>query len=555
METPEREWERVARDLRSYRKEQRRRWGDLDEALLARYLTGGCTPDEKREVERARREFPRVNESLELVARVMQLPIPALAGAPQLLGDYVLAPIPVEKARAVNAGDTGRGREQSAAGVTVDDRTESPLPAAPAATFDTIPIGESGQGTIPITDDPLTMPERPTSQPASARLPLRRGRSGIVWALAACLLVAVGALGWVLNANHQLRDEARQLREQQHPDPADLKHLEAALQSREAELAQLRNGSEREAALRRQLDEIRNALREAEQATRLAREKGEEAAKREQRLRTDLQLALNQYRQLLDELKQRDADQETERAKALVAFETQTRQARTLFASLKVHKFTPDYADAKVATPKGANLLYRHEDLKSIADHLKTVSLGDAQVKCLFKVWGERKADGKKVNLGKYAWKPEEEFYLHLESAVPLKLAIYEDFPGSKSVLRLPDPEELASLDVIKPGEVYKVPAVFNTDKNGKEEWMRLVFAIAGSGDDPQLRTETDTYTFKGVSDYIAGMEKIAKETRDKPAGKVIAGPKATASDRDEVADLVSSTEAKGYVLLRLKKP
>src|SRR5436309_1512940 len=61
METPDREWDRVARDLRSYRKEQRRQWGDVDEALIARYLTGGCTPDEKLKVERARREFPRVN--------------------------------------------------------------------------------------------------------------------------------------------------------------------------------------------------------------------------------------------------------------------------------------------------------------------------------------------------------------------------------------------------------------------------------------------------------------------------------------------------------------
>jgi hypothetical protein len=69
---PNTQWERVAADLRAYRVAQRRAWGDLDEAAIARYLAAEATEEERSRVEQAMRDFPRVRECVETVREVMK---------------------------------------------------------------------------------------------------------------------------------------------------------------------------------------------------------------------------------------------------------------------------------------------------------------------------------------------------------------------------------------------------------------------------------------------------------------------------------------------------
>src|SRR5262249_32833220 len=68
---PDSQWARVASDLRAYREAQRRAWGELDEAAIARYLAGESTEEERSHVEQAMQEFPRVRECVEILREIV----------------------------------------------------------------------------------------------------------------------------------------------------------------------------------------------------------------------------------------------------------------------------------------------------------------------------------------------------------------------------------------------------------------------------------------------------------------------------------------------------
>ena len=65
------QWCACAADLRTYREAQRRAWGDLDEAAIARYLADEATKEERSRVEQAMRDFPKVRECVEVLREVM----------------------------------------------------------------------------------------------------------------------------------------------------------------------------------------------------------------------------------------------------------------------------------------------------------------------------------------------------------------------------------------------------------------------------------------------------------------------------------------------------
>jgi RNA polymerase sigma-70 factor (ECF subfamily) len=79
MATSDREWQRIADGLRSFKEKQRAQWGGVDEWLMARYISNNCTTEEKQRVEAARRAFSHLDEILAVVARVMKLPVPSLS--------------------------------------------------------------------------------------------------------------------------------------------------------------------------------------------------------------------------------------------------------------------------------------------------------------------------------------------------------------------------------------------------------------------------------------------------------------------------------------------
>jgi hypothetical protein len=74
---PNSQWARLAADLRAYREAQRRDWGDLDEAAIARYLylkKDETTEEERARVEQAMRDYPKVRECVDVLRGIIQTP-------------------------------------------------------------------------------------------------------------------------------------------------------------------------------------------------------------------------------------------------------------------------------------------------------------------------------------------------------------------------------------------------------------------------------------------------------------------------------------------------
>lgn len=67
------QWEQTASALRAYRDAQREAWGGLDDVVLARYLAGEASEEERQSVERAAADRPHVREALAILREVLDL--------------------------------------------------------------------------------------------------------------------------------------------------------------------------------------------------------------------------------------------------------------------------------------------------------------------------------------------------------------------------------------------------------------------------------------------------------------------------------------------------
>jgi hypothetical protein len=76
------QWERVASELRACRESQRRAWGDLDDAILGRFLAGEASSAESEQVEAALARHPELRAMTELVRDVLGEVDPILASPP-----------------------------------------------------------------------------------------------------------------------------------------------------------------------------------------------------------------------------------------------------------------------------------------------------------------------------------------------------------------------------------------------------------------------------------------------------------------------------------------
>jgi hypothetical protein len=70
------DWERIADMLRAYREQQRSTWGDADDMVVAKYLSGDCSPNEKDVVERAVAQYPALGELVEVLREIAAAPLP-----------------------------------------------------------------------------------------------------------------------------------------------------------------------------------------------------------------------------------------------------------------------------------------------------------------------------------------------------------------------------------------------------------------------------------------------------------------------------------------------
>lgn len=92
------------------------------------------------------------------------------------------------------------------------------------------------------------------------------------------------------------------------------------------------------------------------------------------------------------------------------------------------------------------------------------------------KVWFEL-ADGTLVNPTKKEWKPREKFYVHIQSAVPVYVALYQNYPDSRPTSRqiYPDAKYAESFKPIQAGQATKLPVLFEMDDDMRSEIMSMV--------------------------------------------------------------------------------
>jgi hypothetical protein len=123
-----------------------------------------------------------------------------------------------------------------------------------------------------------------------------------------------------------------------------------------------------------------------------------------------------------------------------------------------------------------------------------TTTVESAPLSCVnaVKVWFEL-SDGRYVNPKYYRWAPGEVFYVHVLSATPVFVALYQNYPGiSESKRAYPVDRFPASYNAIQPGIPTRLPVAFQMDLNHNSEYMSIVVTKA---DSPVIRTEVTQST------------------------------------------------------------
>lgn len=67
----ERSWERYVAELKQFRDEQERAWGDIDDVTLTRFLCGESTVQEAAEIKRLMADRPAVRETVEIMQELL----------------------------------------------------------------------------------------------------------------------------------------------------------------------------------------------------------------------------------------------------------------------------------------------------------------------------------------------------------------------------------------------------------------------------------------------------------------------------------------------------
>ena len=95
------------------------------------------------------------------------------------------------------------------------------------------------------------------------------------------------------------------------------------------------------------------------------------------------------------------------------------------------------------------------------------------------RVWFEL-GDGRYVNPRAYRWAPGEVFYVHVQSAVPVYVVLYQNYTNGLPSKRVyPDARFPDSYQPMMPGVSTRLPVAFQMDTNFRPELMSIVVSRA----------------------------------------------------------------------------
>lgn len=125
---------------------------------------------------------------------------------------------------------------------------------------------------------------------------------------------------------------------------------------------------------------------------------------------------------------------------------------------------------------------------------------------------------GRLVNVQRYKWSPNQEFRLHVQSAYPLSMAVFQSFPEDRPPTRQVVPVESVpeTFSTIPAGSDYAVPYKFVTDNDQRDETIQLVFVRADSRDAPQqiLRERRDLRRGDVATEISKGFSKASGDAK-----------------------------------------
>ena len=94
------------------------------------------------------------------------------------------------------------------------------------------------------------------------------------------------------------------------------------------------------------------------------------------------------------------------------------------------------------------------------------------------RVWFELE-NGRYVDPRFYRWAPGEVFYVHVQAAVPVYVALYQNIPNRPSRQVYPDSQFPHSFQIMAPGVNTRLPVAFQMDRNFTPEYMSVVVSRA----------------------------------------------------------------------------
>jgi len=89
--------------------------------------------------------------------------------------------------------------------------------------------------------------------------------------------------------------------------------------------------------------------------------------------------------------------------------------------------------------------------------------------------------NGQFVNLTKHKWQRSEQFYLWLETAVPIQLAFFQNYPEGRPPSRQVSPDQRfpSTFATIMPGVPYRFPVLIQMDDDLRDEQVSIVVVRA----------------------------------------------------------------------------
>ncbi len=96
------------------------------------------------------------------------------------------------------------------------------------------------------------------------------------------------------------------------------------------------------------------------------------------------------------------------------------------------------------------------------------------------RVWFEL-TDGTMFNPNKRKWTNKEQFYIHVQTSVPVYVSLYQNYPDSRPASRqiYPDKKYPEGFKVLQPGQGTRLPVLFETDDDMRTEIMSIVVVRA----------------------------------------------------------------------------